>query len=368
MLVSIPHLYVHVPFCPTICPYCDFHVLERRAGMVEAYLRELARDAAQLRDAYRVELSTLYVGGGTPSFLRDREMEQLVGLVREHFGWANEEATLEVNPGTVTPERARLWRDLGFDRASVGVQSASDDTLRFLGRAHSARQGLQALDTLLEEGFRVSADVITAVPGQDVAADLRAVAERGVEHVSAYTLTIEEGTPFQRRGVSVREEDEERALELAESVLAGFGIERYEVSNHARPGAESRHNLAYWHNRYYLGLGPGAAGHYPAGGGDLLAVRRKNPALGEWLQGERGEAEPVRPPDYLTDALFSGLRLVEGVDLADLSARSGLDAEALLGERLRSLAERGLVTLDGARLRVTPAGMWVLNTVVAELL
>jgi putative oxygen-independent coproporphyrinogen III oxidase len=248
--MPIPHLYVHVPFCPSICPYCDFHILERRAGMVEAFLSELERDAAQLEHLYdRGELRTVYLGGGTPSFLRDAEITKLVQIIRKHFGWASQEATLEVNPGTVTKARAQLWRDLGFSRASLGVQSTQDHVLKFLGRTHDSRQAFSALEILLEAGFRVSADAITAVPDQDVERDLRALAGLGLEHMSCYTLTIEEGTPFARQGVTVREEDEERSLELAENILLEYGLVRYEVSNHAKPGFESRHNIAYWQNR-----------------------------------------------------------------------------------------------------------------------
>jgi coproporphyrinogen III oxidase-like Fe-S oxidoreductase len=201
----IRHLYAHVPFCPTICPYCDFHVLERRAGLVDAYLVELEREAARLSGEFPSHLTTIYVGGGTPSFLRDREISRFVQIIRDAFSWVPDfasggEATLEVNPGTVTRSRAKLWRDLGFDRASLGVQSTQDDVLRFLGRTHDSKQALESLDILLETGFRVSADLITAVPGQDIERDLRALASVGLEHISAYTLTIEHGTPFARQG------------------------------------------------------------------------------------------------------------------------------------------------------------------------
>jgi putative oxygen-independent coproporphyrinogen III oxidase len=336
----IEHLYVHVPFCPTICPYCDFHVLERRAGIVEAYLRELKRDAAQLEAQYgRHTLKTLYIGGGTPSFLRDAELEALVGTVKTHFGWASDEATLEVNPGTISPARVALWRDLGFTRASVGVQSTQDEVLKFLGRTHDARQALSALELLLGAGFEVSADLITAVPGQDLLGDLRALGGTGLNHISCYTLTVEPGTPFQRQGVTVREDDETRALELAEPVLQEYGLERYEVSNHAKPGFQSKHNLAYWQNRFYFGLGAGAAGHYPAlevspqgGPTDVIAERRTNPHLSGWLEGGRGELEPVTRVEFVTDALFNGLRLKRGVDMADISDRAGLDARVYFAD------------------------------------
>jgi putative oxygen-independent coproporphyrinogen III oxidase len=370
----IESLYVHVPFCPTICPYCDFHVLERRAGVVDAYLRELECDAAQLEEAYgRSKLNTLYVGGGTPSFLRDAELESLTRTIKSHFDWVAVEATLEVNPGTVSPARVALWKDLGFTRASLGVQSTQDDVLKFLGRTHDAHQALNALETLLGEGFEVSADLITAVPGQGLERDLRVLGATGLNHVSCYTLTIEPGTPFHRQGVTVLEDDETRALELAEPILREFGLERYEVSNHAKPGFESKHNLAYWQNRFYYGLGPGAAGHYPIPESrfpipDAVAVRRTNPRLEAWLEGERGEEEFVSRVDFVTDALFSGLRLKRGVNIADISARAGLDARVGFADAFSRCADRGWLEWDGDVVRATSSGLWVLNKVVAEFL
>jgi putative oxygen-independent coproporphyrinogen III oxidase len=365
----IPHLYVHVPFCPTICPYCDFHVLERRGSLVGQYLAELERDATQLVEAHgRHALKTLYVGGGTPSFLRDAELEALTRTIQTHFGWASQEATLEVNPGTVSKTRVAFWRDLGFTRASVGVQSTQPNVLKFLGRTHNVSQALEALSTLLEAGFEVSADLITAVPGQDLERDLRTLGATGINHISAYTLTIEPGTPFHRQGVVVMEEDEAASLMLAEPTLEEFDLRRYEVSNHARPGFESLHNTAYWENRFYYGLGAGAAGHYPAGEANIVAWRRTNPHLHEWLLGRRGEAEAVTRVDFVTDALFNGLRLRRGLNIADVSARAGLDARTHFAAAFERSEAKGWITWDGDNLRATEAGTWVLNRVVTEFL
>jgi putative oxygen-independent coproporphyrinogen III oxidase len=365
----IESLYVHVPFCPTICPYCDFHVLERRAGIVEAYLSELKRDAAQLEAQFgRPRLKTLYLGGGTPSFLRDAELEALVGTIKTHFDWASDEATLEVNPGTVSVARSALWKDLGFTRASLGVQSTQDEVLKFLGRTHDSRQALHALETLLVTGLEVSADLITAVPGQDLERDLRTLGATGLNHVSCYTLTIEPGTAFHRQGVTVLEDDETRALERAEPILREYGLERYEVSNHAKPGFESKHNLAYWQNRFYYGLGPGAAGHYPSRESEAVAYRRTNPRLEAWLEGGRGEVEAVSSVDFVTDALFNGLRLKRGVDIADLSARAGLEARMHFADAFATCVQRGWLEWDGDVVRATADGMWVLNKVVTEFL
>ena len=383
----VRHLYVHVPFCPTICPYCDFHVLTRRAGLVERYLARLDEEARELAATFRVDLDTVYVGGGTPSFLRDEELRALAHSVQRHLGWGRLENTLEINPGTVSAARAAHWRALGFDRASVGVQSLDDATLRFLGRQHDAAQAAAAVQTLVAGGFRVSGDLITAVPGQPLDTDIQGLVDLGVGHVSAYTLTIEPGTEFARRGVNVSEDDERAGFERTEALLTAQGFTRYEVSNYARPGQESRHNTAYWLGRTYLGLGPGAAGHYPGDGkwmmdhgkysspssishypSPVLTVRRTNPHLHEWLTGAVGETLPIDAEEYVTDALFMGLRLQHGIDLADLSRRSGLNVPQRYAAPLRRNVERGLLTLEGDRLRATPQGWWVLNRVVTDFL
>jgi putative oxygen-independent coproporphyrinogen III oxidase len=365
----IPHLYVHVPFCPTICPYCDFHVLERRSGLVEAFLTQLEVDASQLvveHGAYA--LKTLYVGGGTPSFLRDAELEILVGIIKKHFGWASLEATLEVNPGTVSAARAAHWWDLGFTRVSVGVQSTQDAVLKFLGRTHNARQALDALETLQAAGFAVSADLITAVPNQDLAKDIGTLGALGLDHISCYTLTIEEGTPFYKQGVKVTEEAESFALETAEPMLAEFGLARYEVSNHAKKGFESKHNLAYWQNNFYYGLGAGAAGHYPHPSEQFIAMRRTNPFLHSWLEGNRGETELISRVEFITDALFNGLRLRQGLNIQELSSRAGLDAKTHFASAFAVCESKGWLEWEADTVRCTKAGWWVLNRVVSEFL
>lgn len=379
----IRHLYVHVPFCPSICPYCDFHVLTRKSGQVEAYLAQLEREAAHLAAQYAdfldpAQLETVYLGGGTPSFLRDAELEQLTDTIRRHFGWGTLENTLEVNPGTTNKARAQHWRSLGFDRASVGVQSLDDATLKFLGRQHDAEQARQALQHLIAAGFRVSGDLITAVAGQPLAQDIAELIDLGVGHISAYTLTIEAGTPFARQGVSVSEDDERLGFEQTALLLQQAGFERYEISNYALPNQASHHNSAYWQNRFYLGLGPSAAGHYPVSyssshnfSQDSLAERRTNPHLHDWLKHDfaadhASESEQISPEDYITDALFMGLRTRAGVDLAALSAASGLQVTERYAAALSKNLELGLLNQTGPLLQATPQGWWLLNKVLSD--
>jgi oxygen-independent coproporphyrinogen-3 oxidase len=366
----VEHAYVHVPFCPTICPFCSFEVLERRASAVDAYLERLDHDAAAAADRCELELRTIYLGGGTPSYLRDAELERLCDILRTRLGWATEEVTLEIHPSTVTPDRVTRWVDLGFTRLSVGVESTDDAVLARLGRSHGAAAAMRSLQAALASGLDVSADVMTAIDGQDVRADLERVAGEGVGHVSAYVLTIEDGTPFARDEVRVDADAEAEALDAADVVLGRAGLRRYEVSNHARPGQECRHNLAYWDNRCWIGLGPGAHGHEPtnrAGGADegAITVRRAQPGFASWLEGEEPELDARTPEGWLTDAMIAGLRRTSGVDLAELSARSGIDAASHFAPAIDEVVTAGLATLEGTGLRATTGGFRVLDQVAA---
>jgi putative oxygen-independent coproporphyrinogen III oxidase len=349
---------------------------------VQDYLHELGHDAAELvaqHGAHRLE--TIYIGGGTPSFLRDAELKALCSTIQNHFGWASD-VTLEVNPGTVNTARAKHWKDLGISRVSVGVQSTQDAVLKFLGRTHNAAQALSALEILQSTGFAVSADLITAVPNQNLEQDIHTLGALGLEHISCYTLTIEPNTPFFRQGVQVSEADETHALEQAEPLLLQYGLQRYEVSNHAKPGAESKHNVAYWTNQFFYGLGAGAAGHYPEGEegrgkreeskevepSAIIATRRTNPHLQQWLAGERGVPEPISAAEFVTDGLFNGLRLKRGVNIAELSKRAGLEAKTHFADAFARCAKRGWLEWQGDVVRCTTAGWWVLNKVVSEFL
>lgn len=364
----IRHLYVHVPFCPTICPFCSFHVLERRSAAVDAYLDRLDAELAELADSWHLELDTVYLGGGTPSYLRPSELERLRRSVGDRVGWAGVEATLEVHPSTASAERVGQWADLGFDRLSVGAQSFDDAVLSTLGRPHDAAAGRRAVEWCLGTGATTSVDVMTAIDGQDLTADLRAAVDLGVDHVSAYTLTIEPGTPFERLGVQVPDERAADALVLTTSVLAAAGFERYEVSNHARPGARSVHNRAYWTSAWFAGVGPSASSFLPSIDTPGVAVRSRNADTPEWLDGAAPDVEVVSGRDRLGDSLLCGLRLVEGIDLDVVTTMSGLDARTELASELALLVDGGLVEIDGPVLRPTSAGLLVLDRVAEVLL
>lgn len=349
-------LYVHVPFCPTICPYCDFHVVRRHGGVVGAYLERLAEEAKTLYAGFPAVPQTLYFGGGTPSFLRNHELEQLLAALPWNIGQA--EVTMEANPGTLNAERLRLLKDLGVNRLSIGVQSFQDHVLKTLGRAHGRKGALRAVEMSLEAGFRTSIDLILGLPEQDLEADLHEAAALGVGHVSAYTLQIEPGTPFELNKVRLDEDLEATAFERAEHILGEAGLTRYEVSNFAKPDQESRHNLLYWKLAFWGALGPSAVGHLEPAfapslplGEDVYAIRKNNPPLPRWLQDEDPSLEAITPIEHVKEALMLGLRLREGVDVDCLEQRTGLDLWTPLEPVVKQIVSEDMLKVAGKQIQ-----------------
>ena len=372
----VRHVYVHVPFCASVCPFCAFDVRITRDAEIDRYLDRLEIEAAEVAERCEVEPVTVYLGGGTPSQLSDLQLERLVGIVDRHLGWASAEATIELHPDDVGVGRAARLVDLGFTRLSVGVQSTDDATLQRLGRTHDAASAMAAVEQCVATSATVSADLIVAVPGQDAERDLAVVAGTGVDHVSAYTLTIEPGTPFARRRVRVDEDDEVCALDAAARILGSAGFGRYEVSNHARPGSECRHNRAYWRNDCWVGLGPSAGGHEPAGPdalpagavtGRAVTERVSNARGAAWFNGTASDRTPCDVDTWWSDAVACGLRLTDGIDLAELGDRVGSTMPASLGTSIDRLVDRRWLSQDGTRVAPTAAGTRVLDRVMAEI-
>lgn len=355
--MPVTALYLHVPFCPSICPYCDFHKMLRDERLVARYLDRLEAEAAALAARYPGALATLYLGGGTPTHLKDPELDRVFAALRAGWGATAgaRETTLEADPLTFDEARLDRFRDLGVTRLSIGLQSTADATLRFLGRVHSAAEGQAAVRQAVAAGFRVNVDVIMAVPGQDLEADLRRVVELGARHVSVYSLTVEPHTPFALRGVKVDPEADADAFELAGVVLAEHGLTRYEVSNFAAPGEESLHNLGYWRGEPYLGLGPAASAYLPEGG--PFGTRSHNPPIKAWLTGAAPEAHAVTADDFVLERLMTALRTREGLDLAELEARVGARLAELAPAWWRDTTKHELLRLEDGRLKATPRGL-----------
>jgi putative oxygen-independent coproporphyrinogen III oxidase len=364
-------LYVHWPFCVSKCPYCDFnsHVRDTvdQTAWQDALRADLAHEAA-LTPGRR--LQSIFFGGGTPSLMPPQTVAALIEAADAHWGLApGAEITLEANPSSVEAARFADLAAAGVNRVSLGLQALDDAALAFLGRAHDAAEGLAALATAQSVFPRVSCDLIYARPGQTAdawAAELTRALGFGTEHLSLYQLTIEPGTRFAalaaRGELPQLDPDEAAALfELTRALTAAAGRPAYEVSNHARPGAESRHNLVYWRYGDYVGIGPGAHGRR-AGRASLRRKKPENFLAAVARNGHGIEAEDTLDPrTRATETLLMGLRLAEGVALTPALAAHVDDAA------LTRLAAHGLVARDGTRLRVTERGMLLLDAILAQV-
>ena len=372
-------LYVHWPFCAAKCPYCDFnsHVSARIDEKVwrEAYFKEIARISAETSDKV---LNTIFFGGGTPSLMSPDLVSEVIEAARRGWRWSNDvEITLEANPGSVEAGRFAGYRMAGVNRISMGVQALNDTDLRRLGRIHTVAEARGAFDIARAEFGRVSFDLIYARQDQSLAdwrAELSEALAMAIDHLSLYQLTVEDGTAFADRfragGLRGLPEDDLAAdmYALTQEVCAAHGLPGYEVSNHARPGAESRHNLIYWRYGDYVGVGPGAHGRLTLNGQRFATEAPRAPGL--WLEAVkagRGELsrEALTPHDQGVEYLMMCLRLSEGLDMDRFA---GLFGTPLPEDRLISLEELGLVERDGPRLRTTPDGRILLNSVLTELL
>jgi oxygen-independent coproporphyrinogen-3 oxidase len=377
-------LYIHWPFCAAKCPYCDFnsHVRDRidQARFGDALRRELAHEAARVG---RRPLASIFFGGGTPSLMEPDTVAALIADARALFDAAPDiEITLEANPTSVEISRLAAFREAGVNRASLGVQSLDEAALRFLGRKHDSGQAIAALEAARSIFPRLSFDLIYARPGQDEAAwraELRQALALAADHLSLYQLTIEPGTQFAtlhgRGAFTLPEGDEAARLYLATAEEAArFGLLPYEVSNYAKPGAESRHNLAYWRYGDYLGIGAGAHQRLLLDG-RMLATRRHR-APEEWANRvERDghaavEEEVLSEADRAREALLMGLRLAEGVDPARIAARSGLPFEQTVDPAMLAalLDEDYLAWTPEGRLRATAEGIVRLDALLPVLL
>jgi oxygen-independent coproporphyrinogen-3 oxidase len=369
-------LYIHWPFCVSKCPYCDFnsHVRSQvdQTQWRDALLADLAHEARLTPSRH---LSSIFFGGGTPSLMPPQTVATLIEAAERHWGFApNIEITLEANPSSVEAARFADLASAGVNRVSLGLQALEDEALAFLGRAHDVREGLAALDTAQRVFDRVSFDLIYARPGQsliDWQAELSRALAFGTSHLSLYQLTIEPGTRFAALAAkgALPQTDPDHAAELFEltrAMTAEAGLPAYEVSNHARPGEESRHNLTYWRYGDYLGVGPGAHGRRLG----AASFRRKKPenflaAVARNGHGIESE-EALAPETQATEALLMGLRLEEGVDVTEISTRTGV-AKLVDEATVARLSALGLVQ-SGDRLRVTPAGMLLLDRILAEII
>jgi putative oxygen-independent coproporphyrinogen III oxidase len=369
-------LYVHWPFCVSKCPYCDFNSHVRATidqdGWRDALVADLAHESRLLPGR---RLSSIFFGGGTPSLMDPRIVEAVISAAADHWSPSDDiEITLEANPNSVEAARFADLAAAGVNRLSLGLQSFDDEALRFLGRAHSAREGFGALEIAQRQFRRVSFDLIYALPGDTEerwSATLGQALSLGTRHLSLYQLTIEPGTRFAALNAAGKleplgAEASASLYEVTDSMTSAAGMPSYEISNHARARHESRHNLTYWRYGDYAGIGPGAHGRRLG----MRTARHKKPEnfLAALRRSGHGIAEEqvLSPTEAADEALVMGLRLREGIDVDVIARRFGRSA-VVDWPRVERLVRSGHLSVDGARIALTPSGRLVLDHILGEL-
>lgn len=382
-------LYIHIPFCVRKCAYCDFLSFAAPERVYREYMDKLIEEICGQSKCFENSLvTTIFLGGGTPSILSPELIEELFAMVYQCFDVAEDaEITIEANPGTLTMEKLEVYRESRVNRLSLGLQSADDQELRFLGRIHSFDDFLKSYQRARQAGFsNISVDLMSALPGQDVHSwknTLRKVTMLKPEHISAYSLMIEEGTPFydwygegaSKEGSfielpSLPDEDTDREIyHMTKTFLASLGYERYEISNYARPGYACRHNVGYWTGAEYLGLGLGASSY-------IGGYRYRNVAnMREYLSLDLKEAgaaardiTELTLTDKMEEFMFLGLRMMEGVSGNEFSGRFGRNMWKLYGPVLDRLTAQGLIEVIAPRVMLTERGIDVSNRVLCQFL
>jgi putative oxygen-independent coproporphyrinogen III oxidase len=372
-------VYVHWPFCQTICPYCDFNV-HTETEIDEAHWRQALRDelAHYAAETTGRTVTSLYFGGGTPSLMSPETIAALIDDVRRHWTVRDDiEITLETNPTSSERERLHEFRAAGVNRVSVGVQSLDDTALAFLGRQHSADDAIRTLEAAQAIFPRTTFDLIYARPAQTLDAwrsELHQALSITSDHISLYQLTIEPGTPFARSGLQPADEDAAADMfEATQETLNATSLPCYEISNHARPGNESRHNLTCWRGGDYLGIGPGAHGRLTLNDGFFGTHQIHNPK--RWLQLTQAKGNgtakrrALSAEDRARELVMMGLRLVEGIDKARFRKITGLPVEQIIDTQARDrLIDGNLLLEDDARIRASADGRQKLNALLASLL
>lgn len=377
-------LYIHIPFCVQKCAYCDFLSFPAASAEREAYVQMLLEEIQSFgKKENRRNVVSVFIGGGTPSVLENSQITRIVGAVKECFALCpNAEITIEVNPGTVDAEKIQAYKGCGINRISFGLQSANEKELKLLGRIHSFSQFEENYQLARKAGFEnISVDLMYALPGQTLDSwkeTLERVTTLSPEHISAYSLIIEEGTPFYERyqeenrlrekGECTKvlpDEETERAItKWTEQFLQVRGYSHYEISNYGKPGKESIHNIGYWTRREYAGFGLGAASL-------LHHTRYTNTAsMEEYLQkGRDGQAaELLSKEDVMAEVMFLGLRMMQGVSKSEFAKQFGKQMETVYGKVLDSLEQQGLLEQNDQRVWLTGSGLDVSNYCMAQFL
>ncbi|MBQ8591430.1 MAG: oxygen-independent coproporphyrinogen III oxidase [Lachnospiraceae bacterium] len=359
-------IYIHIPFCVKKCLYCDFLSAPAKLPVQEEYVKKLLSEIEQESVKYRVySVDTIFFGGGTPSVLPPEWIVQILKKIQECFFVRNTaEITIEVNPGTVSEQALYMYRNAGINRLSIGLQSFQEKELKYLGRIHTPEQFLDTFSCARKVGFtNINVDIMSALPEQtmsDYRNTVEKVLELRPEHVSAYSLIVEEGTPFYEMQLNLPDEDVDRQMyQYTERILNAYGYERYEISNYAKPGYECRHNVAYWRRLPYVGFGIGAASM-------VDNVRWKNVDDLECV-GEKENIQKLTKEEQMEEFMFLGLRMTKGVSRQEFHEQFQVPIEDIYGKVLSKMEQLELLE-NGDWIRLTRKGLDVSNYVMSEFL
>ena len=371
---SSMEIYIHIPFCIRKCDYCDF--LSGPSGPEEQadYVQALLREIQAVEEGEGRSVSSIFIGGGTPSVLDERLLGDILREIRNRFKMEEDaEITREVNPGTANIGKLQAYREMGINRLSIGLQSPEDRELKILGRIHNYGQFLETYQEARTVGFdNINIDLMSAIPDQTYEGwmkNLRTVAELEPEHISAYSLIVEEGTPFAARKLNLPDEDTEYNMyEATAQILKEYGFEQYEISNYARKGRECRHNVGYWTRQDYLGFGLGASSLY---GKERFA---NTADMKKYLENSKNpekirEKEPsLTREDEMAEFMFLGLRMTKGISKADFQRCFGCTIESVYGEVLEKYESMELLLEKDGRIFLSREGIHVSNSIMAEFL
>jgi oxygen-independent coproporphyrinogen-3 oxidase len=364
-------LYIHIPFCKSKCFYCSFVSFEKKDSLITPYLEALKKEAKLYQGSL---FETIYIGGGTPTVLSSDELKSLFSVIHSNFNLvAGAEVTLEANPATFDFQKAKVLRDLGANRASLGVQSLNDKNLKGLGRPHTARDAVLAFDILRRAGFNnINCDLIYSLPGQgekEIKADVDQLVSWGSEHVSLYSLSIAAGSALHARNIEPLSAEHQTAqYQFVAGFLKNKGFLHYEVSNFAKPGHLCRHNLNYWRGGDYIGLGAGAHAHLNGSRSwNAASIESYITMIQETGSAKKGE-ERLLPAERFMETFLIALRLTEGVDIQELEFKFSVKLAQEKREVLDGLIRHGLLIEEGRRLKATLSGMMVLDEICSRLI
>ncbi|MBD5136717.1 MAG: oxygen-independent coproporphyrinogen III oxidase [Lachnospiraceae bacterium] len=374
-------IYIHIPFCVKKCCYCDFLSFQSDNHMIEDYIDALLKEmrAKSVKD---MEADTVFIGGGTPSILKPDYIEIIMSELRKCFNVKKEaEITIEANPGTITAGKAQAYVNSGINRVSIGLQTAQDAELKKLGRIHTWQQFLDSYNILREEGINnINVDIMSGLPLQSIEMykdTVHKVCMLSPEHISAYSLIVEEGTPFydmynqesgRLKDELPNEEEERQQYYMTDKILTGYGYKRYEISNYAKSGFECRHNIGYWKRKPYIGLGLGAASLYSEKRFNNTSDIKKYISNSEYPEKITENIQILSTKEQMEEYMFLGMRMMEGVSRSTFMQKFGNDMDEIYGNVISKYSKIGMTDIDGDRVFLTKKGIDVSNVVFSDFL